>query len=136
MICSTLGKPANIYLLDEPSSNLDIESRLQCIKAIKKFANNSNKCLFVIEHDIMMCVALSQELNSKILLVTKNKKDNCEVKKCIISHPLNFKEGINAFLKEMNITMRISGHNRPRINKPNSQTDREQKKNNTYYGDN
>jgi ATP-binding cassette, sub-family E, member 1 len=136
MICFTLGKPANIYLLDEPSSNLDIDSRLECIKAIKKFANNSNKCLFIIEHDIMMSVAWSQESGGKILLAKKNdsliKTDG--IKRCSISEPLDFKTGINLFLKEIDITMRISGHNRPRINKMNSRIDKEQKKNNTYYG--
>ena len=137
-ICFTLGTPANIYLLDEPSSNLDIENRLKCIKAIKRFSRNSNKCVFIIEHDITMAVALSQEENSKILLINSvNNTDNDinnEIKNCKISEPLSFNEGINAFLKEMNITMRISGCGRPRINKSGSQMDTEQKNKGTYYG--
>jgi ATP-binding cassette, sub-family E, member 1 len=132
-ICYTLGKPANIYLLDEPSSNLDIENRLKCITAIKKFSNNSNKCLFVIEHDIMIAVSLSQEINSKILLIKEINTIN-NIKNCEISIPLTFNEGINLFLQEIGITMRLSGHNRPRINKHNSQMDKEQKKNGVYYG--
>ena len=132
-ICYTLGTPANIYLLDEPSSNLDIENRLRCITAIKKFADNSNKCIFIIEHDIMMAVALSQEINSKILFIKKEQnKDN--IKNCEISEPLDFSTGINLFLKELGITMRISGGGRPRINKYGSRLDTEQKNKGIYYG--
>ena len=100
---------------------------------IKRFIINNNKSAFVIEHDIMMSVAFAQEFGSKILLV---KQDFFEdgVKKCSVSEPLDFSQGINSFLKQMGITMRISGHNRPRINKFNSQLDQEQKKSGKYYG--
>ncbi len=128
-----LGTPADIYLLDEPSANLDIEKRLKVTKVIKRFIINYNKSAFIIEHDIMMSVAFAQEFGSKILLV---KQDSWEqgIKKCSVSAPLDFTQGINGFLKLMGITMRISGHNRPRINKYNSQLDQEQKKNERYYG--
>jgi ATP-binding cassette subfamily E protein 1 len=135
-ICYTLGTPANIYLLDEPSSNLDIENRLRCINTIKKFANNSNKCIFIIEHDIMMAVALSQEINSKILFIKKKStvdEINNFIKNCEISEPLNFNIGINSFLREIGITMRVSGHGRPRINKVGSQMDTTQKNERIYY---
>ena len=56
------------------------------------------------------------------------------IKSCSISHPLDFVSGINGFLKLMGITMRISEHNRPRINKFNSQLDKEQKRTENYYG--
>lgn len=152
MITYCLATPANIYLLDEPSSNLDIENRLAVTKAIKKFASSNDKCIFVIEHDIMMSVSMAQEFNSHILFV-KELKSAVETtekttetiaettaetsnltKECIISQPLDFSTGINNFLSEMNITMRIAGHNRPRINKYNSQMDQEQKRNGCYYG--
>lgn len=128
-----LGTPADIYLIDEPSANLDIEKRLKVIKVIKKFITNNSKCAFVVEHDIMMCVAFAQEAESSILLV---KQDTIEdkIKHCSISQPLDFSQGINGFLQLMNITMRISGHNRPRINKCGSQLDQEQKRTGKYYG--
>jgi ATP-binding cassette subfamily E protein 1 len=56
------------------------------------------------------------------------------IKNCSVSEPLDFSQGINGFLQLMGITMRISGHNRPRINKFNSQLDQEQKKSGKYYG--
>ncbi len=135
MIVICLGTPASIYLLDEPSANLDIEKRLKVTKIIKRFIINNNKCAFVIEHDIMMSVSIAQEFGSNILLV-KEDKDNLEpnVKNCVISEPVDFNIGINSFLKNMGITMRISGHNRPRINKFDSQLDQEQKIQGKYYG--
>lgn len=132
MIAYCLAFPANIYLLDEPSSNLDIENRLAVTKAIRKFASSNNKCIFVIEHDIMMSVSLAQEIGAHILFVKQLNSDN--PRHCVISEPLDFVTGINNFLSEMNITMRIAGHNRPRINKLNSQMDQEQKNNGIYYG--
>ena len=130
-----LGTQADIYLFDEPSANLDIEKRLKVTKVIKRFIINNNKSAFVIEHDIMMSVAFSQDFGSKILIVKQDSYEK-EIKNCSITEPLNFSQGINGFLKLMGITMRISGHNRPRINKLNSQLDQEQKKTGKYYGTN
>jgi len=133
LIVLCLGTPADIYLLDEPSANLDIEKRLKITKIIKKFIMNYGKTAYIIEHDIMMSVAFAQEYNSTILLVKQDSyKDG--IKSCSISSPLDFISGINGFLKLMGITMRISGHNRPRINKFNSQLDKEQKRTEKYYG--
>jgi ATP-binding cassette, sub-family E, member 1 len=133
LIVLCLGTPADIYLLDEPSANLDIEKRLKITKIIKKFIMNYGKTAYIIEHDIMMSVAFAQEYNSSILLVCQDSLEN-GIKSCSISQPLDFVSGINGFLKLMGITMRISGHNRPRINKFNSQLDKEQKKTENYYG--
>ena len=133
LIVLCLGTPADIYLLDEPSANLDIEKRLKITKIIKKFIMNYGKTAYIIEHDIMMSVAFAQEYNSTILLVSQDSYED-GIKSCSISHPLDFVSGINGFLKLMGITMRISGHNRPRINKFNSQLDKQQKKTENYYG--
>lgn len=133
LIILCLGTPADIYLLDEPSANLDIEKRLKVTKIIKKFIMNYGKTAYIIEHDIMMSVALAQEANSSILLVRQDSYLN-EIKTCSISTELDFVSGINGFLKLMGITMRISDHNRPRINKFDSQLDKEQKKSENYYG--
>jgi ATP-binding cassette, sub-family E, member 1 len=140
MLCFALGTPAAIYLLDEPSSNLDIETRLACIKVVKRFSQMSDKAIFIIEHDIMMAVSWAQEPGSSILFIRKTAEEAAATTKfvksktCQVSEPMNFKHGINAFLKEMNISMRISGHNRPRINKMNSQMDTQQKNSEMYYG--
>ena len=133
LIALCLGTPADLYLIDEPSANLDIEKRLNVTKVIKKFIMSNSKSAFIIEHDIMMCVAFAQEVQSKILLIKQDSEIN-NIRTCSISQPLDFSQGINGFLQLMSITMRISGHNRPRINKCGSQLDQEQKKNGKYYG--
>lgn len=135
MIILCLGTPADIYLLDEPSANLDIDKRLKVTKVIKRFIISNSKCAFVIEHDIMMSVSFAQEFNSKILLVQQESTES-DTKICSISEPLNFGTGINRFLQIMGITMRISGHNRPRINKFGSQLDQQQKSSGRFYGGN
>jgi len=126
-----LGTPASIYLIDEPSGNLDVENRLTAIKVIKRHILNNNKCAFIIEHDITMAIAFSQEYTSRILLIDRKYEDNQRV--CKVSSYLGFKEGITNFLKSLDITMRIAEHNRPRFNKYNSQLDREQKLKDEFY---
>jgi ATP-binding cassette subfamily E protein 1 len=132
LVILCLGKPASIYLIDEPSANLDIEKRLTMIKVIKRFIINNNKCGFIIEHDIMMAVSFAQEVTSKIILIEQ--VDQTKISKtCKVSNYMNFSTGINNFLENLDITMRISGHNRPRINKIGSQLDQEQKESKNYY---
>jgi ATP-binding cassette, sub-family E, member 1 len=131
MVILCLGTPADIYLIDEPSANLDIEKRLKMIKIIKNFILNNYKCVFIIEHDIMMAVSFAQEYTSNILLINKRIENNIRISE--ISDYMNFNDGITQFLKSLDITMRISSHNRPRINKYQSQLDKEQRLNNIYY---
>ena len=127
MIIVCLGTPADIYLIDEPSANLDIEKRLKIIKILKRFLND--KLGIIIEHDIMMCVSLAQEQNSKLLMIKQVVNQEY-----VVSDFMDFNIGINEFLKLLNITMRTSGaSNRPRINKLNSQLDIEQRQINKYY---
>ena len=126
-----LGTPASIYMIDEPSANLDIEKRMTVIKVIKRFILNNYKCAYIIEHDMMMAVAFSQEYTSRILTINKTEKDG--FRQCSVSQYMSFNDGITTFLKSLDITMRISSHNRPRINKLDSQLDKEQKFTNNYY---
>lgn len=131
LIILCLGTPADIYLIDEPSANLDIEKRLKVIKIIKNYILNNNKCAFIIEHDIMMAVAFAQEYTSNILLIKK--QIILDKRISVVSDYMNFNDGITEFLKSLDITMRLSSHNRPRINKYQSQLDKEQRQENKYY---
>jgi ATP-binding cassette subfamily E protein 1 len=142
MIVLCLGIDANIYLIDEPSANLDIESRLTVLKVIKRYIMNHHKCVYIIEHDLMMVVSLAQEVNSRMLMIEKTESLSCRSitkginsnRICNVSDYMNFGTGINKFLDILNITMRTSNEsNRPRINKLGSQLDKEQRTNDTYY---
>lgn len=57
-----LGKPANVYLLDEPSAYLDSEQRIITAKVIKRFIMNSKKTAFIVEHDFIMATYLADQV--------------------------------------------------------------------------
>jgi len=131
-IALCLGKPADIYLLDEPSASLDVEQRFNTTKVLKRFLLHNRKLGFIVEHDILMTMSFGKEYGSKIMVFEEQSIDN---KRCSQnSELLDFKTGINKFLKIINTTFRTDGVNkRPRINKLNSTKDYEQKQNNKYY---
>jgi ATP-binding cassette subfamily E protein 1 len=134
-IVYTLGKEAHIYLLDEPSACLDIEQRVIVTKVIKRFIIHNKKVGFIVEHDMMMAVSLGCEANAQTIVMQDNGTiDN--YRKYKANTPTKFSEGINKFLKILNITFHTqtkSKHNRPKINKLNSQKDKEQKSKGIYY---
>jgi ATP-binding cassette subfamily E protein 1 len=133
-----LGQEAHIYLIDEPSACLDIEQRVTTTKMFKKFFMHNKKVGFIVEHDMMMAVSLGSEQNSQAVIVEQivEQVSNDVIRKSLAKTPVEFKEGINDFLKSLNVTFHtgtFSRHKRPRINKPNSQKDKEQKQQNKYY---
>ncbi len=68
-IVYSLSQEAQIYLLDEPSANLDVEMRVIVTKVIKRFAIHNRKAVFLVEHDMMMAVAMGSELNTNTIIV-------------------------------------------------------------------
>lgn len=124
-ICLCLGSVADFYLIDEPSSFLDCEKRVNVSYVIKKFIYETQKTAFIVEHDLNMCLYLAD----KVIVF----EGDVGVK-CTASAPLGFVEGMNTFLKAMHLTLRTDKENgRPRINKLNSAKDTEQRKAEKYY---
>ena len=120
-----LSRDANIYLLDEPSAHLDVEQRLSIAKAIKNIVKKKSASAIVIDHDILFLDYISERL-----MVFKGEPS----KRGETIGPLSMKDGMNTFLREVNITMRRDGQTkRPRINKLGSVLDREQKAKGEYY---
>ena len=118
-IALCLGKPADIYLIDEPSSYLDSEQRIMTAKLIKRFILNSKKTALIVEHDFMM----STYLADRVILF-----DGVSGISGHASSPMPLKQGMNLFLQSLNISIRTDPESgRPRINKENSQLDQEQK---------
>jgi ATP-binding cassette subfamily E protein 1 len=126
-IVLALGKPADVYLLDEPSCYLDVEQRLIAAKVIKRFIANTHKYCFVVEHDFIM----STYLADRVIVFDKI---NDKIPRSMATSPMEFVEGFNAFLKTLDITFRRSKFSlRPRINKQGSSRDKEQKKLGQYF---
>ena len=118
-IAHCLSQDANLFLLDEPSAYLDIEQRLLISKIIKNLAWERDITILVVDHDLMFLDYISNKLI--VFSGTPAREGHLE-------GPLKMEDGMNLFLKSLNITLRrdITSH-RPRINKPGSVKDREQK---------
>lgn len=124
-IAICLGKKADLYLFDEPSAHLDANARLEAAKAIRRTMLSNEKSAMVIDHDTYFI-----DIVSDSLLVFNGEGG---VKGEAIG-PLPLREGMNLFLSSVGVTFRRDYEsNRPRINKPNSRKDREQKITGEYF---
>jgi len=120
-----LGKPADVYLIDEPSAYLDSEQRIIASKIIKRFILHAKKTAFIVEHDFIMATYLAD----RVIVYEGSPGVNCKA-----NSPQSLLTGMNSFLKTLDITFRRDPTNfRPRINKHNSQQDQVQKKAGTYF---
>ncbi|CAB4302886.1 unnamed protein product [Prunus armeniaca] len=61
-LCVCLGKPADIYLMDEPSAYLDSEQHIVAAKVIKRFVLHTKKTAFVVEHDFIIATYLADKV--------------------------------------------------------------------------
>ncbi|SFP47477.1 ATP-binding cassette, sub-family E, member 1, partial [Halolamina pelagica] len=113
------------YLLDEPSAHLDVEQRVQATSAIRRYTENHDATAMVIDHDIYMIDLLSDRL-----MVF----DGEPAQHGTARPAQEMRAGMNDFLADLEITFRRDERTgRPRINKPDSQKDREQKRAGEYY---
>lgn len=120
-----LGKPADVYLIDEPSAYLDSEQRLIAAKVIKRFILHTKKTGFIVEHDFIMATYLADRV-----IVFEGEPGV----KSKANSPQSLLTGMNKFLEMLNITFRRDPNNlRPRINKLNSIKDAEQKSSGNYF---
>lgn len=133
-IVCCLAKESDLYILDEPSAMLDIEQRVNLSKVIKRYVFHNRKAVFIVEHDISVALAVSKEINAQVIVFDRNKTDS-EVLSTA-STPMNMYDGMNAFLRKLNVTFRRNEKfKRHRINKLNSIKDIEQKKSGRFFMD-
>ncbi|QHS17030.1 ribosome biogenesis/translation initiation ATPase RLI [Halopenitus persicus] len=124
-IAACLSEDADLYVLDEPSAHLDVEQRVQATSAIRRYAENHDATVLVIDHDIYMIDLLADRL----MVFDGEPADHGHAKP-----PQEMRAGMNDFLADLDITFRRDERTgRPRINKPESQKDREQKRTGEYY---
>jgi len=120
-----LGKPADVYLIDEPSAYLDSEQRITCAKVIKRFIMHAKKTAFVVEHDFIMATYLAD----RVVVYTGNPGIEATA-----TSAQSLLTGMNQFLCQLRITFRRDPTNyRPRINKNDSVKDREQKSSGNFF---
>ena len=123
-IALCLSREADLYILDEPSAHLDVEQRLVTTKVIKRAAEDKEAGVMVIDHDMYTIDMISERL-----LVF----DGVPGQEGQARGPFEMKDGMNLFLSNLGITFRRDKTGRPRINKPGSYLDREQKSAGEYY---
>ncbi len=124
-IAKTLGKQADVYMLDEPSAYLDADQRMIVARMIKRFAENNKNAVMVVDHDIYFIDLISTSL---IVFSGVGGEHGVSV------GPLNLKDGMNLFLRNLGVTFRRDENTqRPRINKTDSKLDTEQRRIGEYY---
>ncbi|KAL0234578.1 hypothetical protein PCE1_001614 [Barthelona sp. PCE] len=124
-IALALGKPADVYLLDEPSAFLDVELRIAAGKAIRRFIINSKKTAFIVEHDFIMVTYMSD----RVIVYDGEPGFDCTARS-----PSSLVSGMNYFLQMLDVTIRRDPENfRPRINKRGSRKYEEQRASGNYF---
>jgi ATP-binding cassette subfamily E protein 1 len=124
-IACALGKDHDILFLDEPSAFLDVEQRLRVAKIIRSHVEGREISAFVVDHDLQLIDSIADRL-----MVFDGERGVSGIGKA----PCSLNEGMNRFLKTLDITFRRDPQTgRARANKPDSQKDREQKETNQYY---
>jgi ATP-binding cassette subfamily E protein 1 len=123
-IASCLSREADVYILDEPSAHLDVEQRVKVTRMIKHHAEGREAGIMVIDHDIYLIDMISERI-----LVFEGEPGVSGT----AAGPFGMREGMNRFLDVLGVTFRRDQSGRPRINKPDSFLDREQKASKEFY---
>jgi ATP-binding cassette, sub-family E, member 1 len=124
-VVATMAQETEVYALDEPSAFLDVEDRFVVAKAINRMVKTRGKAAVVIDHDLQVVDIVSDRL----LVFSGDPGVSGEA-----TPPLTKEEGMNEFLKKVGLTYRRDVNTgRPRVNKPGSKLDREQKESGAYY---
>jgi ATP-binding cassette subfamily E protein 1 len=124
-IAACLSRKTDLYLLDEPSAYLDVEERLNVAKTLRRVVEAHGIPAFVVEHDVV-----TQDFIADRLMVFNGDPGSNGT----ANTPTSLRQGMNLFLKEMNITFRRDPTTlRPRVNKEGSQMDEFQKSIGEYY---
>ncbi|MEM2110456.1 MAG: ribosome biogenesis/translation initiation ATPase RLI [Candidatus Bathyarchaeia archaeon] len=124
-IAACLSQKADLYLLDEPSAYLDVEERLAMARTVRHIVEDRGVAAFVVEHDVV-----AQDFLADRLIIFTGEPGV----KGLAKTPTSLLNGMNMFLKEMNITFRRDpSTKRPRVNKEDSKLDKYQKRTGQYY---
>lgn len=123
----SLSREADIYLVDEPSAYMDSNQRMEAARTIRRVIEKKGKSAMIVDHDVYYI-----DLVSDSLMVFRGKPSVFGEGK----GPFSMRDGMNSFLRDVAITFRRDNETkRPRINKPGSRLDREQKAQGEYYYD-
>ncbi len=124
-IALNLAQEADLYLLDEPSAYLDSNQRMVAARTIRRVMEKEAKAALIVDHDVYFIDMISDSL--MVFGGEPGKRGEAR-------GPLGLRDGMNAFLKDLGVTFRRDTDTlRPRINKPGSRLDRQQRESGEYY---
>ncbi|MCL2032163.1 MAG: ribosome biogenesis/translation initiation ATPase RLI [Methanomassiliicoccaceae archaeon] len=124
-ITMCLAAEADMYLFDEPSAYLDSNQRMNAARTIRRMMEKRGRSGMIVDHDIYFL-----DMVSDSMMVFGGEPGH----RGTGEGPLDMRVGMNKFLSAVDITFRRDADtNRPRINKPDSRLDREQKTKGEYY---
>ncbi|MGB0652870.1 MAG: ribosome biogenesis/translation initiation ATPase RLI [Thermoplasmatota archaeon] len=120
-----LYREADIYLLDEPSAYLDANQRIVTAKTIRRVMEKKGRSALIVDHDVYFIDLVSDSL------MVFGGQPGVHGK---AEGPFDLREGMNRFLAGVDVTFRRDNDtHRPRINKPGSRLDRQQREAGEYY---
>jgi ATP-binding cassette subfamily E protein 1 len=120
-----LVQDVDMYLIDEPSAYLDSQQRMITSRTIRRVIEKSGKSALIVDHDVYFI-----DMISDALIVFDGKPGKIGKGQ----GPFSLHEGMNRFLKDVNITFRRDEDtHRPRVNKSESFIDRKQRNEGEYY---
>jgi ATP-binding cassette subfamily E protein 1 len=120
-----LARDADLYLIDEPSAFLDVDRRVSLADEIHQFSKRTDRPALVVDHDLFVI----DRVADRLIVFDGTPGDHGHA-----NPPQSVRDGMNTFLSSLGITFRRDERTgRPRVNKPGSQLDREQKANGEYY---
>ena len=124
-VATCLLQKADLYALDEPSAFLDVEDRIAVAKFVHKFARSFGKSAIIIDHDMQVI-----DLVSDRVVIFEGESGV----RGRASSPARKTDSMNLFLRSLNVTFRRDEKSmRPRINKPDSRLDKQQKESGVFY---
>jgi ATP-binding cassette, sub-family E, member 1 len=124
-IALCLAQQADLYLIDEPSAYLDSNQRMVAARTIRRMLEKEAKAAFVVDHDVYF-----MDMVADSLMVFGGKPGLHG----IAEGPMDLRQGMNRFLADLDVTFRRDPDTlRPRVNKPDSRLDREQRSIGEYY---
>jgi ATP-binding cassette subfamily E protein 1 len=124
-IALCLARDADLYLLDEPSAFLDVDGRVSLADQIMQFSKRTNRPVLVVDHDLFVI----DRVSDRVIVFQGEPSQRGRA-----GPPQSVRDGMNVFLSSLGITFRRDERTgRPRVNKLDSQRDREQKTSGEYY---
>ena len=103
MIARAIAQDTPIILLDEPTSHLDINNKIEIFNLLKNIAKTENKIVIISTHELQLALHSSDDLwimtgNDFLCDTTKNHIDNGNLTKIVNADLVSYNKTKSAFI--------------------------------------